>query len=95
MEEKPGHDRPGPRINREQMGERIEEGAEGVFDWAATVADWVMAPPFLPRTTRDHLHAARREMLLAARTLIDKSIERTEEATRRHEPPKATKINVE
>lgn len=104
MEEKPGQERPGPRPEgaRERMeermrrmGEQVEEAGEGAASWLADVADWVMAPPFLPTETRRHLYAARKEALLAVRSMIDRSIERAEERERRTEGPKATKIDVE
>jgi len=47
--------------------------------------------PFLPEEFRQHTKAARREMLLAARSLIDAAIECTEEKPKK----KATKIKVE
>jgi hypothetical protein len=49
--------------------------------------------PHLPEDFRQHTKAARREMLLAARSLLDAAIECTEE---KPEPKKkATKIKVE
>jgi hypothetical protein len=46
---------------------------------------------FLPEESRAHLRTARKEMLLAVRSLIDAAIERTEEKPKK----KTTKINVE
>jgi len=47
--------------------------------------------PRLPVTTRDHLRAARREWLLAWRSLLDAAIERLEEKP----PRKAQHIPVQ
>ena len=47
--------------------------------------------PHLPEEFRQHTQAARREMLLAMRSLIDTAIECTEEKPKK----KATKIKVE
>jgi hypothetical protein len=48
---------------------------------------------FMPKEFRAHMKAARKEMLLAFRSLLDEAIERTETETQN--PPKATKIKVE
>ena len=50
--------------------------------------------PFVPEATKGHFRMARKEMLLALRSLLDKTIEQAEEA----EKPKAkkrTKIEVQ
>ncbi len=47
---------------------------------------------FPTREFRLHMRAARREMLLALRSLVDKAIEKTEEPP---EPPKASRIVIE
>ncbi len=95
MEERPGQERQGPRPGAERLGQRAERTTEDMFEWVADKVDWFLAPPFLPRETRQHLYAARREMMLAARSLLDRSIKRAEEAERRQEGGKATKIPVE
>ena len=41
---------------------------------------------WLPKETRDHLRAARREQLLAVRSLIDAAIRRLEEGPARKSP---------
>ena len=48
----------------------------------------------LPDSTKQHLLAARKEMLLALRSMLDKAIERTEE-TRETKGRKRTKIEVQ
>jgi hypothetical protein len=65
--------------------------AEGVKGLRATCKE---LRPFLPDEFRQHTKAARREMLLAVRSLVDAAIERTKEE---HKPKKmrATKIKVE
>jgi hypothetical protein len=64
--------------------------AEGIKGFRATCKE---LRPFLPKEFRQHTKAARREMLLAARSLLDAAIECTEE---KPEPKKkTTKIKVE
>ena len=46
----------------------------------------------MPEATRGHFRAARKEMLLALRSLLDKAIERAEEAEKSKE---RTKIEVQ
>ncbi len=79
---------------------------EGVHAKEFTFEDWLAEgikgfrgcykrlSPHLPEEFRQHTHTARREMLLAMRSLLDAAIECTEE---REEKPKkkATKIKVE
>ncbi len=62
--------------------------AEGVKGLRATCKE---LRPFLPEEFRQHTKAARREMLLAMRSLLDAVIECTEEKPKK----KATKIEVE
>lgn len=52
---------------------------------------------FLPEATISHLYAARRERLLALRSLIDAAIERTDAAERETvtKAPRRTEIRVE
>jgi len=47
----------------------------------------------LPDSTRQHLLAARKEMLLALRSMLDRAIERTEES-KEAKRKKRTKIEV-
>lgn len=47
----------------------------------------------LPKEFGRHVRAARKEMLLAVRSLVDEAIEHTEKKDK--EPPKATTIKVE
>jgi hypothetical protein len=77
-----------------------EEAKEFVFeDWLAEGIRAFKAgfrkatgKEFLPEEFRAHLRTARKEMLLAVRSLIDAAIERTEEKPTRK---KTTKIKVE
>lgn len=50
--------------------------------------------PFVPEPTRHHLNTARKEMLLAVRSLLDGAIERAEKAEKTKEK-KRTKIEVQ
>ena len=54
------------------------------------------APKFsvMPEATRGHFRAAHKEMLLALRSLLDKAIEKAEEAEKT-KPKKRTKIEVQ
>ena len=69
----------------------------GFYEWLDEKVDWVLAPPFLPKETREHLFNARRETMMAVRSLIDRSLSRLEEAQRRRdsEDQGPTKIKVE
>jgi len=77
----------------------VEEAKEFVFeDWLAEGIRACKArfrvglgKGFLPEEFQAHLRAARKEMLLAVRSLIDAAIERTEEKPR----PKTTRVKVE
>ncbi len=52
--------------------------------------------PFVPEPTRSHLKTARKEMLLAVRSLLDGAIERAEKAEETKEKKKTkTKIEVQ
>jgi hypothetical protein len=62
--------------------------AEGVKGFRASCKE---LSPHLPEEFRQHTKSARREMLLAMRSLLDTVIERTEEKPKK----KATKIKVE
>jgi hypothetical protein len=64
--------------------------AEGIKGFRATCKE---LRPFLPEEFRQHTKAARREMLLAARSLLDVAIECTEEKPELKK--KTTKIKVE
>lgn len=50
---------------------------------------------FLPAEFKEHQRAARREMLLAWRSLIDARIEKLDNAAKEKAAPKVTRINVE
>lgn len=55
--------------------------------------DW--RADMFPEEFRVHRRAARREMLLAWRSLIDNKIARLDEAEKEKTAPKVTRINVE
>jgi hypothetical protein len=67
------------------------------YEWLDEKIDLVLAPPFLPKETREHLFNARREAMLAMRSLVDRSLSRMEEAQKRRdsEDQGPTKIKVE
>lgn len=69
--------------------------AGSLLTGAVRAVDAVMVPPFLPAQTRRHLIAARREMLMAGRSLLDVYIQHLEEAERQQREEKATKIPVQ
>ncbi len=50
---------------------------------------------FFPEEFKEHQRAARREMLLAWRSLIDARIEKLENAGKEKSEPKVTRIKVE
>ena len=50
--------------------------------------------PFVPEATKGHFRTARKEMLLALRSLLDKAIEHTEKAEKTG-AKKRTKIEVQ
>jgi len=66
-----------------------------LVDYLGDAMEWVMTPPVLPAETRRHLYAARREFMLATRSLLDRNIERLEQAEHRQEGGKSTKIPVD
>lgn len=75
------------------MGERIfevehEPGEEFVLRFRPHQLRW------LPEETRSHLVGARKEMLLALRSLIDRAIERVEEKEKT-EGKGRTRIEIE
>ena len=74
------------------IGLDIEEQPEGPFDLLRLTLP-LPRLLFLPKETRDHLRAARREQLLALRSLLDQAIERLE----KDEKPKrkAERVEVE
>jgi hypothetical protein len=75
-----------------KMGERIFEfehqpGEEFVLRFRPRGARW------LPDETRTHVYGARKEMLLALRSLIDRTIERIDEVEKGGK--RRTKIDIE
>jgi len=52
-------------------------------------------PRFLPPEFHEHTRAARKETLLAVRSLIDARLERLERVREEPAPPKAQRIKVE
>ena len=54
----------------------------------------VSALHFMPEATKDHFRMARKEMLLALRSFLDKAIERVEKAEKTR-TKKRTKIEVQ
>lgn len=72
------------------IGMDIEEQPEGPFDLLRLTLP-LPRLLFLPKETRDHLRAARREQLLALRSLLDTGIERLE----KEEKPKRKAERVE
>lgn len=55
----------------------------------------LQVPRPLPKATIEHLRGAQRELLLAARSLIDAAIEWTEKPARADQRPRRTEIKVE
>ncbi len=81
--------------------DKVDEGKQHEQDWEdhlaagfkgmrAEVKDKLK--DFPNKDFHSHMRAARREMLLAVRSLLDKAIERTEEPP---EEPKASRIVIE
>jgi hypothetical protein len=67
--------------------------AEGIKGFRTTCKE---LRPFLPEEFRQHTTAARREMLLAMRSLLDAAIERSEKEEKEGNlKKKATKIEVQ
>lgn len=75
-----------------KIGLDIEEQPEGPFELLRLTLP-LPRLLFLPKETRDHLRAARREHLLALRSILDQAIERLEKP----EKPKrkAERVEVE
>lgn len=69
-----------------RVNEWLKEGAEGIKSRRRKMMRGLM-----PRSFSNHFRAARREMLLAVRSLIDEAIERVEPDT----TPRATTIKVD
>ena len=77
----------------DEMGDRILEvehkpGEELVIRFRPHGLRW------LPEETRSHIYGARKEVLLALKSLIDRAIERVEEREKA-EAKKRTKIDIE
>ena len=75
------------------MAEKVFEieyqpGEEVVLHFKAPILS------FMPEATRGHFRTAHKEMLLALRSLLDKAIERAEEAEKT-QAKERTKIEVE
>ncbi|MCC7372156.1 MAG: hypothetical protein IT306_27320 [Chloroflexi bacterium] len=66
------HDRDQPTADADDAGERRSR-ASGITGLSDLLPDWI-----LPQESKQHLRNARKEMLLAARTMIDRAIERQE-----------------
>lgn len=64
---------------QEPRSGRDRERSEDFFDLLRSMVRVPRLSAFLPKETRQHLRAARREQLLAVRSLLDKTIERLEE----------------
>ncbi len=81
-----------PRINEGKRYEKDweDELAKGIKGMRADMKDKMKTFP--TPEFRAHMRAARREMLLAVRSLLDKAIEKTEE---KPEEPKAGRITIE
>lgn len=74
------------------IGLDIEEQPEGPFDLLRLTLP-LPRLLFLPKATRDHLRAARREHLLALRSILDQAIEQVEKTEKpKH---KAERVKVE
>lgn len=75
----------------QQLEERLDHLEREQSSGLPNVLDIV--DRFFPRNVREHLRAARREQLLAARALIDDLIEGTEESSAKSTPRR--RIDVE
>ena len=73
------------------VGVEIEEQTEGPFDLIRVTLP-IPRLAFLPKEARTHLRAARREQLLALRSLIENAIERFEEPEK---PRRSKRVKVE
>jgi hypothetical protein len=83
------------------MGEEMKEEKKREVDWEDHLAAGLKGlrrelkggmKDFPTQEFRMHTRAARREMLLALRSLVDKALERTEE---KPEEPKASRVIIE
>ncbi len=75
------------KLHEKDWEDHMEAGMKGMrADMKDKMKD------FPTKEFRRHMRAARREMLLAFRSLIDKAIEKTEE---KPEEPKASRIVIE
>jgi hypothetical protein len=83
------------------MAEKKAEAKVEEFDLEEWLADGIKGlrhtlkgkrPQILPEGFKEHTRAARKEMLLAVRSLLDTAIEELEKEP--EEPQKATKIEV-
>ncbi len=79
----------------ERLGRRADQAAEQLGNLLGDAVDWLTAPPFLPQETRQHLYAAKRETLLAIRSMLDSSLEQVEKKQRQEEAPRVRKIDLE
>lgn len=67
--------------------------ADGIKGLRHTLKGKARRPQILPEQFKEHTRAARKEMLLAVRSLLDTAIEELEEKPE-EAPKKATKIEV-
>ena len=67
--------------------------AAAIKSFRKEMKDWKV--DMFPEEFHTHRRAARREMLLAFRSLIDSKIARIDQADKEQETPKATHIKVE
>jgi hypothetical protein len=77
-----------------RVGLEVEEQPEGSFDLLRVTLP-LPRLMFLPKETRDHLRAARREQLLALRSLVDVAIRRLEQEPERKPRRKSANIDVQ
>jgi hypothetical protein len=68
----------------------VEQGPDGELVFRLKL----QGLPFVPEESRRHLRSARKEFLLALRSLLDRSIERAEKAEEKKEKKK-TKIEIQ
>jgi hypothetical protein len=77
-----------------KIGLDVEEQPEGPYDLLRVTLPMPRLMS-LPKETRDHLRAARREQLLALRSLVDVAIRRLEERPGVKPRRRSEKIEVE
>jgi hypothetical protein len=77
-----------------KIGLDVEEQPEGPYDLLRVTLP-LPRMMFLPKETRDHLRAARREQLLAVRSLLDTAIRRLEQGPAAKPRRKAEKMEIE